>query len=670
MTRRQFGALLAAAPAGQALPPRLRRADSYFGLHFDLHPGPSDPALGRDVTEEMVESILQRVKPDYIQYDAKGHVGWLGWPSKVSDPAPHIVNDSLAVYRKVTARNGVSLFIHFSGVWDAKAVTDHPDWARIDADGKPDSRLTSTFGPYVDLRMIPQLEEAASNYDLDGAWVDGECWAVTPDYCEAARAGFLPKAGLAALPRRPEDPGWDEFLEFNREQFRRYVRHYVDALHRSHPRFQVASNWLYSTLVPERPSLPVDFISGDYLGNGAISTARLESRYLAQTGMPWDLMAWGFQQAGTNSVGHVHKPALQLQQEAAVVLAQGGGFQVYYQPSRAGHFEDSHVRTMARVAEFCRARQKVCHKSEPVPQIGVIFSKETLYRTSNRMFGGWGKQVDPARGWIDALLECQYSVDVLPDWKASPDLLAQYPLIVLPEWTSIGGELKSHLMAYVDGGGRLVFSGAANMALLAEKMNVGLSGKPSEQPAFVGGGEVLANCKGVWQDVEARSAQVLATRHPDHDSRSDGKPAAIAVGNMVAIPGPLGRIFAETHAPAVRTLVRRVISGRFRPLVAVEAPPTVEVALRRKAGNLMIHLLNASSMQVAGDYSAIDYVPPVGPLTLTFNPALAPIRATLQPHGTPLPIGAGGRIRIDRVDLYGVVAVETRSRSISEPAIK
>jgi len=44
-------------------------------------------------------------------------------------------------------------------------------------------------------------------------------------------------------------------------------------------------------MVPEEPELPVDFLSGDYLGNASISTARLEARYLSQTGRPWDLMA-------------------------------------------------------------------------------------------------------------------------------------------------------------------------------------------------------------------------------------------------------------------------------------------------------------------------------------------------------------------------------------------
>jgi hypothetical protein len=61
--------------------------------------------------------------------------------------------------------------MHYSGIWDDKAVADHPDWAAINANGKPNDRATSVFGPYADTLMIPQLRELAEEYDVDGVWV-------------------------------------------------------------------------------------------------------------------------------------------------------------------------------------------------------------------------------------------------------------------------------------------------------------------------------------------------------------------------------------------------------------------------------------------------------------------------------------------------------------------
>ncbi len=658
LSRREFFA----APAVLAFQPRRpRRSECFLGMHFDLHPSKTDTVLGRDVTDEMVERFLTRVKPDYVQYDCKGHAGYLGYPSKVSTPSPGIVRDSLEVWRRVTARHGVALFIHFSGVWDSLAVEQHPEWARVRPDGKRDDRQTSLWGPYAGARMIPQLKEAAEKYDLDGAWVDGECWATGPDYSDAAARAFREATGLAALPRKPEDPGWNEFLEFNRRQFRKYVKHYVDALHAFRPQFQIASNWLYSTYVPERPELPVDFISGDYLGNASISTARLEARYMAQTGKPWDLMAWGFVSGRANSVGPVHKHAAQLQQEAAVVLAQGGGFQIYYQPTRAGHINDRHIGVMERVARFCRARQAASHKSETVPQIGVLLSTHDLYTTTGKLFGGWGRWVDPARGILDALIECHYSADVLPEWKLD-EIARLYPAIVVPDWRDIGSAARDSLVAYARGGGKLILAGAATAALFRDHLGARLAGEPSKQSAYIPGGEVFADLSGMWQDVDGKP---LLTRYPTHDERRDGKCAATAAplgkGAVAAIYGPLGTVFAQTHAPAAREVLRSVVQAVFRPSFTLNAPPAIEAVLRRKNGRTLLHLLNATAMQVADDYLAVDFIPPVGPVGIDIELPRKPRSITLQPEGKPL---AGewrnGRWKgsVATVPLHSIVAFE------------
>lgn len=669
------------ASAAQTGKPRLRRKDCFLGFHFDLHPNLRDNALGRDVTEEMVEQFLAKTKPDYVQYDYKGHVGYVGYPSKISTSAPN-VKDSLEIWRKVTARNGVALFIHFSGVLDALAVTDHPEWARVGPDGEEagprDRQETSTFGPYVDERMIPQLKEAITKYDVDGVWVDGECWGTKPDYSPAAARAWRAASGMQELPKKPGDPGWQQFLEFNRQQFRKYVKHYADVLHAFKPTFQIASNWLYTTYVPERPELPVDFLSGDYLGNASISTARLEARYLCSVGKPWDLMAWGFQ---SGAMGATHKPSVQLDQEASVVLAQGGGFQVYYQPTRAGKLDDRLVDVMAKVASFCRARQALSHQSESVPQIGLVLSKKSLYEytppaptrpvrpgappppspPAPRLFGGWGSLVNPARGLLDALVESHYSVDVIPDWKLS-EVAAQYPLVAVPDWANIGEEVKETLVQHVSKGGKLLLVGAANAALFGKELGVQL-GEASEQPAYVAGEEVFGNVRGLWQDVEPGGAEVLASRYPTYDSTRDAKCAAtlskFGSGQIAAIYGPVGSVFALGHTAAVRQFIKRVVGHVLTPMVQVDAPPTVEMALRRKDGKLLVHLGNCTEMQVASDYAASDFVPPVGPVRISLRAAKKPERVTLEPQGRPLTgtwkegVWTG---TVDRLDVHAIVA--------------
>ncbi len=669
MRRRDFLATAGALPlAASAAPdkPRLPRKDCFFGLHFDLHPNKEDRTLGRDLTAEMAGRLLDRAKPDYIQYDCKGHPGYMGYPSKVSTPSPGIVKDSLAIWRQATRERGVGLYIHFSGVWDSLAVEQHPEWAKVGADGTIDKNQTSTFGPYVDERMIPQLKEASANYDLDGAWVDGECWATAPDFSTAAAAAFRKETGRPNLPRDAKDPDWNRFLEFNRQRFREYVRHYLDELHRARPKFQIASNWLYSTFVPERPDLPVDFVSGDYLGDACIERARLEARYLSAIGKPWDLMAWGFQWGQRSPVGFIHKTPEQIQQEACVVLTQGGGFQVYFVPTRASYFDDKLVDVMEAVARFCRARQVICHKAETVPQIGLLFSKHSLYSTSGKLFGGWpAKLTDPANGVLAALVESQLPVDVIPDWRLG-EVASKYPMIVVPEWPDLGMEAKQQLVEYTRSGGQLLLTGAENTRLFYEELGIRLAGEAKDQEAYVPARHLFANTRGVWQDVEVEAGRTWEQRYPAVDFRKEGKCAAswntLGTGRIAAIHGPVGGVFAITHMPGTRDLIARTVRRMFTPMVEVKAPSTVEVVVKRKDGRLLIHLNNATGMQVANHFAAPDFIPPVGPLRVRVTLPKKPAAVTWEPEGRPIHGNWRDGVwegQIDRVDIHGAVAIRS-----------
>jgi hypothetical protein len=355
---------------------------------------------------------------------------------------------------------------------------------------------------------------------------------------------------------------------------------------------------------------------------------------------------------------------VQIQQEASVVLAQGGGFQIYYQPTRAGKLDDRHIEVMAKVAEFCRARQALSHKTESVPQAGLLFSRSTLYSTAGRLFGGWGAALNPARGLLDALVECHYSVDVIPDWKLA-EVAARYPLIVVPDWSAIGLDVKAALAGYARRGGRLLLAGVENAALFATELGVKFVGEPSRQSAYVAGAEVFANVGGVWQDVEPAGARAIEMRYPTYDSTRDDRCAGtvnrLGEGEIAAMYGPVGTVFAAAHAPALREFVGRVVARLFTPAVTLDGPPTIELSLRRNGGRLLVHLGNCTAMQVAGDYAALDFIPSVGPLELAIRLPSTPKRVTLEPDGTALAgswSNGAWSGRIERLGIHGIVAIE------------
>ena len=442
--------LRAAAPA----PRRLKRSEAFLGIHFDFHAKATDTNIGARTTPQMVAAILDKVQPDYVQVDCKGHPGYSSYPTRVGNPAPGIVGDPLRVWREVTAQRGVALYVHYSGVVDRHAAAARPEWAAYNVDGKPNPKAMSVFGPYVDQLLIPQLRELAGEYGVDGAWVDGDCWAVVLDYGDDVVRRFCAHTGAERAPRRPEDPFWQEWKEFNREGYRVYLRRYVDALRSSHPDFEVISNWAFSDHMPEPVSAGVAALSGDFAPDDSVNSARFTGRCFENQGMPWDLMSWGFSRKTWRA-----KPAVQLMQEAAVVLSLGGGYQAYFTQERDGAVRMEKLDPMAEVARFCRARQVWSHRSEAISQIALLYSCVGHYYESSRLFHPSGSVgIGILRSALRTLLGARWGVQVVHEHHVQGKF-DRWPLWIVPGWTYLEPRFPAELGDYIRRGGAIVLVG-------------------------------------------------------------------------------------------------------------------------------------------------------------------------------------------------------------------
>ena len=119
-------------------PERKRRAQSFFGLHFDFH-ADDRAGIGAGLTEAAIDAVLARVRPDYVQCDCKGHWGLASYPTRVGTPAPGLAGDPLRTWRDATARRGVALYVHYSGLFDKIACSRGSGWARTRPDGTLDT---------------------------------------------------------------------------------------------------------------------------------------------------------------------------------------------------------------------------------------------------------------------------------------------------------------------------------------------------------------------------------------------------------------------------------------------------------------------------------------------------------------------------------------------------
>ena len=644
------------------LPKRLKRAESFLGIHYDFHAGPDCNAIGKNTTREMIENIVNQVHPDYIQIDCKGHPGLSSYPTKVGNQAPGFVGDSLRLWRQVTAEHGVALYMHYSGVWDSEAIRRRPDWGAVNADDTTNNRVTSRFSPYADKLLIPQLRELAGEYGVDGVWADGDCWASVPDYSEPALQAFRQATGIENVPRKPGDPHWFDFLQFHREAFRNYLRHYIAEVKKTHPDFQLCSNWAFTDHMPEPVSAPVDFLSGDYSPDDSVNSARLSGRYLTRQGVPWDLMAWSFSRKKTQD-GRNQKTAVQLQREAAVVLALGGGFQAYFKQKRDGSVYEERVPVMAEVAKFCRARQAICHWATPVPQVAVLFSTAAHYRKSNGLFS---RDLARINGTLQALLEGQQSVEILGEHHLS-GRLADYPLIVVPEWAYLEPKFKDELTAYVKGGGNLLLIGPGTAAMFETELGLTLEDEPKSAAncRLAYDGE-LATINGQIQPAKLGSkckpfGQLAKTNQADTSPLPAASISEYGQGKIAATYFTFGQGYVNTRTDLMRQFLNDLVRQLFpKPMVEVRGSHDVDVVVNRVAGKLAVNLVNT-----AGPHERepiLDSIPPIGPLDVTIRQAAKPTKIMLEPAGTPLYFEYhDGEIHliVPRVDIHEVIVVAT-----------
>jgi hypothetical protein len=631
---------------------------AFFGLHFDLHATERDTELGSEATYAHLRAELEKVKPDFVQYDCKGHPGYAGYPTKVGVPSPGVQKDALKVWRKVTEDMGIPLSVHYSGLWDIVQARLHPDWLRHKADGTSYGGLGFTVhpmsadSPYAEKLLIPQLIEAIDEYGIDGVWVDGDCWAAAPDWSTPMRKLFVDEMArrlghfeVTDIPLRPGDQYWADYMAFNRQRFIAYVTRYAEALHAHKPGFAVCSNWAYTVRMPDDVTAPLDYLSGDTWWEMGLDNAQLEAKFMDGRGLPWDLMAWGFTAAGpAPNDNWTLKPAAHLQLEGALTVANGGAFWIYDQPARNGHLTGWHMDTFGEVAAFLRQRQEACQGTKSVPHVALLHSQSHFYAT-NHPEGTTSvfSVAVPARALaaaLQVLLENHYHVDVLNE-GALLSRMGEYAVIVVAEQTHLPQALKDALIAWVRHGGKLMLTGAQTAREFdPQTLGVTALGEPEQAAYHVPAGEGSVILRGEWLRAKPLThARTLATLLPGEEmsERFADLVAATLVkcggGSIATIYGPVMSMYRDYRYGRIREFFGRAMRALTGPMpVELDAPPWVQMVVRQKPEQLIVHLLNTSSANPLSQANPlIEEVPLVGPIALRVQVERLPRALTLSP---------------------------------------
>lgn len=661
------------------------RKDSYFGLHFDYHGKPINGIQGNTLREEDIRYICRTIKPDFIQIDCKGHPGWASYPSKIGNALPEFAQDTLALWRRVTAEEDVALYLHYSGIYDIKYCSEHPEDNSIAADGSFVPGAARPDGRYVDDILIPQLSEIAENYGVNGFWIDGECWKVSADFRPETIKKFEAETGIdlcGKLPATENDPYYEEYREYCRELFKRYMRHYVDTMNERFPDLQIASNWAFSDHMPEAVSANVDFLSGDLNPQNSLQSARYAGRALAQQDMPWDLMSWNFRWSVADISCCVPKHYNQILQEAASVIALGGAYQNYIMQFKNGEPNMFEIKNMIALRDFVRARQDFCFRGKPKHEAALLLSTYDRLRESDGLYSRNG--YEKTFGMTALLCDVGQSLEIISEHTLKKQA-SEYKMIVIPElYCGLEDDVIKLLLDYAKNGGNLVICGKNACRIFAA------SGAPytvSELPELFEKG-IIAYDNGFVDDnphtkvyyftvngdklnygslfkpakIVADGA-VLAT--VADDVRKNGEPLVATVafgsGSVSAVGFDIGSQYLEAPQYTYRTLIKTLADNLYTPMVNIEsACGSLEIVPLMKDCKLMIQLVNGGGTHADTHMATDDRIAPVLDIKLSIALNEKPMALVLRPEARPLDFEwRDGRayVSIDRIDIHSIIEV-------------
>ena len=595
-----------------------KRSESAFGIHFDFHamPGEVVPTIWKP---EYYAQMLDAVKPDFVQCDTKGHAGLSSYPTDAGNRAD-IREDILKMMREETAKRGIALYGHHSGLYDQKAAADHPDWAAVDADGVPSKDYLSAFGPFADEMLLPQLRELAGKYKLNGAWIDGECWAAQVDYSIHAVNAYKKEFGKE--PPRPGEAGYPAYREFCRGGFRKYVKYYVETIKKEFPDFEITSNWIFSALMPERMDAQVDFLSGDYDPVNSVESARFHGRVLEARNITWDLMAWGQNAIPFSWLTHNRhtKELVQYQQEASVVVAMGGCFEffnIHY--GCGGAIQQWAIPVWSKTAGFCRKRGE-CFGAHIIPEFGILLPND---RNDDSMPFIYTNAPGAKRCemWISAMQDCQYSTKVVTEDQLVDGLMERFKIIAVPGAESLSEKAVANLEKFVANGGIVLVD--------SPSVKYFVSDIPASErrQIFIDAEGALASaesnfCSATIENSlpygEVRFDNIYDVEpHPAAYIRKEGK------GAWCFLAADLGDFYTINRSNTLRVFLKKMLADLgFNPQISVSGSGYADLTVTEKNGNIFINLINMAGDHNVPTVRSYGEIPEIGPLDIAIDPAL------------------------------------------------
>lgn len=638
-----------------------KRADCYFGIHFDFHANEKTKGIGTKTKPENIGMLLDEVKPDYVQVDTKGHPGLASFFSSYGDIAPGLEIDHLKIIREETQKRNIGLYAHYSGIYERKVCRTNPEWAVMNRDGSLSSDSVDPLSEYADKKLIPQLKELCGRYRFDGAWIDGECWAVRMSWRPEELEKFYQITGFDKIDEDVLSESYLAYVEFWEENFRQYVKHYIAAVHEEYPDFQIADNFMFSHHMPEKPFKEIDYLSGDSVGY----ETRITPRCFAGMGKPWDMMSWAaasvYVSPDPSFFPTASKHIERICREAAMAISQGGGYQIVNAMTPQGEIRMYDIKRLKKLSEFVYERKEINFKSQPLENAAFLVSEYN--NTRKRLKYSKETVLFPKTdvGICDTVLDGGLPCDIIYEYQIEE---TNRHTIIIPEFEFVSEDTKQKLKHFTDKGGNFIVCGrhacklfsdmaAADMIdfdgyMVYTEQNGSMFGMHEAILFEKHGAEDVANCYRDSMTPEAEKvSSIISNRYGD--------------GRVVFIGMDIISDYSKHHCFEESELMCGILKELEKPAAYLESGiKRAEIIPAEKDGMTIVNVINTTEFYCDDFGNAMNEIPPICDLTIAVKCKEKPKCVILEPAGEQAEFtydGTYAHVKVEKLHIHTAIVI-------------
>jgi hypothetical protein len=615
------------------------------------------------------------------------------------------------------------------GVMGELAAIEHPEWCALDREGRPcrindELTIPSLLGGYQEYGR-QMVEEIIGRYpDVDGIKFGGGSYGFQSygsgiDYNEACRRDFRDKYHEEIPAERNwANPVWKKFLKWRYETATAKVLALGAMVKSIDPDMMFMGNatcfgdpdWTTRASLDMEEMAPAQ----DAIQVEAQSRVRLDSEDEAR----WQAMYFPAEEA--NFISSVTDrpawvvcsyflawpwrrnavPPVEQKVYLAQIAANGGSPMVNLSGGTPKVHEDKRGFAATRELYAFLDQHKAYYEDASAAELAIVYSQETLVHYGQER--PKQRYVDAIRGCEEALTESHVPFDIISTRLLSPEKLARYRVLLLPNLACLSQAQAEALRAFARRGGGIVASHETSLYdeegrkrpdfLLADLLGCSykgvtpgpLSGMVNDvmmqsyfrlsgsHPLTEGlAGTDVIPAAGRYCAVEPAAGTAIPLRfYPPFRVMPEGvsygavesadTPMAVAHDSggsrTVYFPAQVDKYYGKLGYPDLKTLLvnaARWVAQADQPL-RVEAPPTLSVTLREQKGRRLVHMVN-----LTGGRRFFTELVPLRDIGVSLRAEGAPRvrRAFLLSDGKPLTLAAvAGR--------YDVVVPEVRDYDV------